>query len=1119
MSQNHFLMRCIYTAALLFCIGLGANGYAQTAVDGAIGGTVEDANGAVIPNATILVHNNGTNAEFTTTSDSQGYFRVIHLQPAAYTVTVTASGFQTYKSSQTVVQVGVLTNFSPRLAVGSTSQTVEVSSDMPQMNTTSPDFAGVIDQHTLNNAPVNNYRWSSYSLLTPGVVNDSNGYGLLSFRGQSVLLNNVNVDGADDNQAFFSEERGRTRAGYSTAKASIQEFQVNTSNYSSEYGRSAGGVINSITKSGTNQLHGEAYFFDRDNDWGSYNDFAFITQKDANGKFVSNHYKPKDWRKQWGFGIGGPILKDKLFFYFAYDQYRHNFPGVGVPSNPSSFYALPDTTLPAGKVCGSTGATAPSAIDANTCTLAKNLNATPANPSPVITSSQYSAAATDWIDGINGLNSMLGTAPRTGDQTIFFPKVDWQINSKNHASFEVNRLRWISPAGIQTSNIVNYGIRSFGNDYVRDTWGIAKLDTLLTSSLSNEIRYSYGRDFEFEFGQAPTAYEQNNLLTTASGYSNPFGVPPNVYITGNFQFGLPTFLQRPAFPDERRYQISDTANWVRGNHNIKFGVDYIHTNDLSQNLRAQYGGFSYTSLANYFSDFYKPNGCLATVNGALSAAPCYSSYTQAFGTLGFEFQTGDYAIFAQDEWKVTPRLSLTYGGRYEYEKLPSPFKQLVNAAIPQTAVMPSDKNNIGPHVGFAYDVFGSGKTIVRGGYGLYYARIINATIYGALTNTGISAGQTSYSFTATTPNAPAFPQVLPSPTGSATSGAGANVIYFDKHFQTPQIHQLDMTVEQDLGWNTVFGISYLGTLGREFATFVDQNLAPSTSTITYNVVDTSGKGPLPAGGMYTTKFYSKVNTKNGRPNANFGAMTDIFSGVNSNYQALVFQLRHRMSHHVQFQANYTWSHALDFGENAIAGTSTNLLLDPTSIRENYGNSDNNVPNRLVVSAVAESPWKFTGWKGTLLNGYQIAPVYQAQNGLPYSLGTSGTPGSVTTSAGKQNSVGGGVNGSGGAFRIDILGRNTYTQPRTQTIDLRLSKHVDLGDRFKLELRGEAFNLANHQNVNSVQTTGYFISGNTLRFNTSSANAKLPLFGSVTSTNNSNFAYSTRQIQLGLDLKF
>jgi len=337
-------MRCAMGAVLLMGGSIFSHG--QSATDGAIGGTVVDASGSSVSGATVVVRSNTTNAEQTVTTDSSGFFRIIHLQPSTFTVTITAAGFQRYQSSDATVQVGLLTDISPKLTVGSNSETVEVSGEAPALNTTSPDFANLISQRVLQDLPVNNYRWSAYALLTPGVVADSSGFGLLSFRGQSTLMNNVTIDGADDNQAYFSEERGRTRAGYSTAKASIQEFQVNTSNYSVEYGRSAGGVVNSITKSGGNQLHGEAYFTDRDAEWGAANAFtAQSVQLTPGGPFVSQKFKPTDVRKQYGGAIGGPIIKDKLFFFFAGDKFQRNFPATAVASNPASFFTLPDAAL------------------------------------------------------------------------------------------------------------------------------------------------------------------------------------------------------------------------------------------------------------------------------------------------------------------------------------------------------------------------------------------------------------------------------------------------------------------------------------------------------------------------------------------------------------------------------------------------------------------------------------------------------------------------------------------------------------------------------------------------------------------------------------------------------
>ncbi len=1095
----------------MLCGGAGAYGYGQSAVDGAIGGTVQDSSGLAIPKANVTIRNNSTNAEQVIVTDESGFFRAIHLQPSTYTVTVSAAGFQGYRSPEVIVEVGQLTDLSPKLPVGNAAETVEVTSEAPAINTTSPEFANVINQRTLQDLPVNNYRWSAYALLTPGVVADPSGFGLLSFRGQSTLMNNVTVDGADDNQAYFSEERGRTRAGYSTAKASIQEFQVNTSNYSVEYGRSAGGVVNSITKSGGNQFHGELYFFDRDAEWaGSVATTTQNVQLTPGGPFVAQHFKPTDVRKQYGGAIGGPILRDKVFFFFAGDRFQRNFPAVAVTSNPASFYALPDATLPAGKACGGTGAAAPSTIDAAACTLQANLGL-----------ATYAAAATNYSNGIAGLNTMLGTVPRTGSQTIFFPKIDWQINSRNHASFEVNRLRWASPAGVQTAATVSNGVSSFGNDYVAVTFGIAKLVTAITNTISNDVRYQYGRDFESQYAQTPTPYEKANLMgPTGGGYTNPLGAPPSVGITNAFTFGTPNFLNRAALPDERRWQVADTLNWARGRHNFKFGGDYIHTDDRINNLFSGFGVYNYATLPAYFTDLtFSQNAATA------SRAKNYSSFVQGFGIPGVEFTTGDFGFFAEDNWKVTKALSVTVGLRYEYEKLPPPFSSLQVLAPPQTNFMPSNKTNIGPRVGFAYDVFGSGHTIVRGGYGMFFARILNGTIYNALVNTGSPNGQFTVSPTASASTAPAFPRVIP-PAG--LTGA-PNAVFFDRNFRAPLINQADLTVEQDLGWNTVMSVTWLGTWGRRLPNFTDLNVNPPT-TVTYSVIDATGRGPLATGSTFTSKFYARNTTPNcpsQRPNCAFGSLTNIFSGVNSSYQGLVAQINHRFSNNLQFNANYTWSHALDFGQNNQTATVANNLLDPQDIRAEYGNSITNIPNRLVMNAVVTAPWKYTGWKAYLLNDYEISPSLQVQSGLPYSIGTAGTLTSgFSNTASTLSAIGQGINGSGYASgpnvtsRVPGFERNGFQQPKTTVVDLRLSKRFNVAERVKLELLGEAFNVANHQNVTGVNTTAYTVGATAAtRANTLTYTTAVPTFGATTFTNTSGFSYSPRQIQLGVRAQF
>src|SRR6266576_2199505 len=683
---------CVISVLYLLLISPGLR--AQSTTDGAIAGTVTDTSGAAVPNASVTVTNKGTNLAQGVATDESGYFRVAKLQPGSYTMKVEALGLAPLTAENVIVQIGSVTEVPAKLNVASAGATVLVSAELPQVNTTSAEFAPTLDQTAINNLPINNGRWSSFVLLTPGAVNDASGFGLISFRGISTLLNNNTVDGGDNNQAFFSEEHGRTRIGYSSAKAAVQEFQINTSNYSAEYGRAASAVVNTVTKSGTNQYHGEVYFYDRDNSWGAINPFTTLTTQTSPGVFTTSPYAPTDVRKMYVFGLGGPIKKDKIFFFLAFDRYDRNFPGTAKATSPAAFFA------------------APSAATINT--LAARLGVTAAQ------------AQADYTNGLNGLLGELGPVPRKGQATIFFPKIDWQINLKNHATFEVNRMRWTSPAGIQTQASNTFGVASFGNDYVRDTWGVAKLYTSFTPTLTNEARFQYGRDFEFEFAQPPTAYEQANFLTSTlfPGYANPLGLPPAVFITNGFDMGVPTFLERPASPDEPRTQSADTVSSSHNNHATTFGSHVAHPNALSENLRLQYGSFSYSSLLNYFSDFYKPNSCTATINNTATPVPCYSSYQQAFGPLGFTFNTNDLAFFAEDSWRLLPRFTLNLGLRYEYEMLPSVI--LPNPAVPQTQHMPSDTNNLGPRIGFAWDVFGDGKTAVRGGYGMYFGRVINS---------------------------------------------------------------------------------------------------------------------------------------------------------------------------------------------------------------------------------------------------------------------------------------------------------------------------------------------------------------------------------------------------------
>src|SRR5882724_5537826 len=553
-------------ASLLVLAFCALSAMAQSTTTGAINGAVTNPNKEVVTGATVTVKNNDTNKEVTATTDDNGGFKVTNLDPGIYTVTINATGFAAFTNDAVTVEVGRSTPLDVGLGVQGVSGTVQVTGEAPVINTTQQDFSSNVNQTSLNELPVNGRRWSSFVIMTPGTVPDGT-FGLISFRGISGLLNNNTVDGGDNNQAFFAEERGRTRIPYVISQASIREFQVNTSSYSAEYGRSAGGVTNAVTKSGTNQFHGSGFLYDRNNKWGTRNPLAFNSVLTSPGVFDTVPIKPVDVRYQFGGTVGGPIAKDKAFFFFSYDQQRRNFPGLS-RFTASNFLNTADT-----------------------CLLTTALNAQTSNvlcPGLVTGSSRGTAAATNPLTTGKGLtatqvntalsflNSLSGTLPRRGDNLIFLPKVDWHIGSNHVFTATYNWLKWDSPAGIQTQATNTLAKDNFGDDFVRARFLNLRLASTLSSKLVNEARFQYGQDFEYEFSQPPLPGEPTNSVG---------GRSPQTFVNNVFTFGIPEFLERVAFPDERRTQFADTLTYSTGNHTLKFGGDFNHSKDIINNLR------------------------------------------------------------------------------------------------------------------------------------------------------------------------------------------------------------------------------------------------------------------------------------------------------------------------------------------------------------------------------------------------------------------------------------------------------------------------------------------------------------------------------------------------------
>lgn len=1055
--------------ASLSLIGVTHGAHAQTAVDGAAAGSVMDTTGAVVPGAIVLIHNRATSAELQALTDEAGYFRVSRLVPGDYRITVSRSGFASYAAEHVVVEVGKVTELEPKLSAAGTSATVEVSGNAPLINAESSDYTTEFDPVALSTLPINGRHWTSFALLSPGVSLGNSSFGSVSFRGQSSLQNNFLVDGVDDNNAFAAGERGQSRVGYSTAQDSVLEFQVLVSNYSAQYGRAEGGGINAVTRSGGNQFHGDAFEYYRDNDFGATNPFN-ILQTVPTIVYV----KPKDKRHQYGGSFSGPLVHDKLFFLYSFDQQRRNFPIVAVPT--PQFLAYSNASYNNCK-----NAAGGAAVDAVTCALSRG-----------VSQAQVNAAET-YIAGQSAIT------PRSGDQILNFGKLDYHLSDRQNFSLLYNRMRWDSVNGVQTNPVSRRGITSIGSDFDKVDSVIAKAASLITSTVSNEFRVGYARDLDVDTGNKPLPNEP----TSTAG-----GLPPGLIITPNsgFSLGTPYYVPRTTYPDERGIEISDNVTSTIGKHTLIAGVNYHWVQDNITDVDYSHGLFTYAQVADFFTDFARANGgnvgCDSARDSGHGTLPCYTTLQQAFGRPQFVFHTNEYAAYVQDDWKATKRLVLNLGLRYDYEALPKSKIPNPNSTLAQTAYLPSDKNNIAPRVGLAWDSFGTGKTMVHAGFGLYYGRIQNGPIFRALATTAAPQAQFNVQTSSAAANAPIYPFILP----TAIAPAVSNIQAFAPGFQAPVSDEVDANVQQFLGWNTVLGIAYLGSFGKNLPTFIDTNIAPATATRTYSFAG----GPF-AGRTWTVPLYTA------RVNPGVNAYTQIFSNVTSSYNALAISAEHRLTQGVQFNVSYTFSKALDYQYNQTGvPTDTNNATDPFSVRPDYGLSVNDTPHRLVGSMTLQPTLHLSNRLESLAaNGWTLAPVFTIVSGVPYSYGLSSgnsLPGGSTSfnESGGLNIINfpaySSLAGNGG---LPGIRRDSARQAQIQDVDLRLSRGFSFREKYKLTLSGEAFNLLNRQEFTTYNTTAYTLSTASTTSTTGTATYQSS-FGTPSGAGNT--IYRERQIQ-------
>jgi outer membrane receptor protein involved in Fe transport len=945
-----------------------------------------------------------------------------------YDIDASKPGFSPLSAKGVKLTIGAKLNLNLGLKLTSET-TVVVTTEVPVVETERTQVSSTIDDRAVADLPTNGRNFIDFVLLTGGVNRDVR-QGDLSFAGQRGTLNSLTVDGTDNNNTFFGQTLGRTgsgRAPYQFSQDAVQEFQVNTNGYSAEFGRAGGAVINVITKSGTNAFHGTGFEFFRDRGLNANDpiyDLQFASAVVA-GRPVP--LKPGYHFNQFGGNVGGPIVKDRTFFFFDYDGQRNN------TGNPIL------VTLP-----------------------------TPANA--------FQTAA------VNFLAARTNSYNRTFDQNVYLGKIDHNFNSHNQLSGRYNAQRFQGQA--QENSGATSAFEHTGASNVNTDTVSLQETAESTPRLLNVANFSYQRDNEPGLANSinPEATVRNAGQTLSTIGRNSFS---------------------PRETTIHRQQYGDTITWLRGRHTFKFGGDILHDSILNFFP----GNFSGSYTFNSLDDFGRSLMGLPVTAAGNSLVEAYPGA----GTTGATTHPNllQYAAFVQDDWKITRGLTLNLGVRYDVGMIAQPSVQnpAALAAGFDTSKIPNDYNNVAPRLGFAWQPIAGRQFVIRSGYGIFYATT-PAIMYGtAHSNNGINVQTLTFNASAATPLPASYPNVT---CGAPTQNAGcplpggaalpAPTIYvFNRNYVQPYVQQFNLGVEHQIGKDLSVSVGYLGVRGVHIQRTRDIN-EPVTEVPTVFTVAGTGQALT-------------VNRLTGpRPFARFGRIFEFESNANSIYHGLIFQVNKRFAHNFQAFGSYTWSHVIDNAPDATAVVPVTddgkLVFDPNHIALDRSTGNDDVRHRFVFSGI----WDLNYAQGiqnsvlkTLAEGWQMAAIFNAQSGQPYS---------ALVNADLNN------DGNSRNERAPGFGRNTFTMPAIVSLDPRVTRTIRITERVKLQFIGEAFNVLNHQNITGVRNT--LFAANTVTHVLTPQNvstAGIAAFGLPSSANVNGQGNVGRVIQLAAKVSF
>jgi outer membrane receptor protein involved in Fe transport len=1042
----------------LFLSALFANVVQAQTFTGTFLGTVTDPSGASVPAATITIINLATNHQTVVTTDSTGRYVAPALPPGNYRLSVTKTGFKADVRAEVGLQVDQQLEIDFKLLVGATSQLVVVSSTPPITDTQTATVGTFVSQQSIQELPLNGRNFLQLNLLVPGSLPGARG-SQLGTQGGS-----INVHGLREASNFFMMDGidNTTMAiGQFVVNPpiySIQEFKVQSPNYSAEFGRTAGAQINVVTRSGGNNFHGDVY------------DFLRNSALDAKNFFDSPGKIPRFQRNEFGVDGGGPILKNRLFFFVGYEGIRQNQAQTFATSVPT-----PD------EVKGNFSALLPNTVITDPAT------GQPFTDNTITSLDPIGAALAKYYPPPNNPGSQLNfishpLSVHNDDSAI--ARIDYNGFKRDRilGRYNIQNVRDLDPVNpfAKTTDIPGFGLRQPATRF--QDFGVSDTHTFSPTMIA-QIKFGWNR-WKLDYHQQ----DQGNPIASQLGIGGLSTDPENLgfpllIMSGEFD-NLGSATNLPQGGPFDTYDWAATFTKIRGPHTIEFGGDfhyYVSDFFLNPVARGEFvftGQYSGTPLSDMLLGFP-------------------AEAVRGLGISSFQFVGKQQAYFAQDDWRVSPRVTLTAGLRYEYDAPIFEKQNRISNFYPTTnsvvlagvdgasrATYNPDPDNFAPRLGLAYDLFGDGKWVTRVGYGVFYEIPVNNSQLGLRLNppffqAGIAFGDGS---TVTLGNAFTTLASLPPSFGT-----------FEQNFENGLVQEYNVDVQHQLLPSVVLDVGYVGTRGSSLLQTININQ------------------PLPGPGSVQPR----------RPFPQFANMNSAYSSANSWYNGLEVRLQKRFSQGLQFLGSYTYSKAIDTSSAEFGNSSdANSPQDSHNLLGERGLSDFDIRNRFVLSGVYLLPFgpgrsflkNAQGFAAELIGGWQFQGIATIESGQPFTPVLASDNSNTGEFNDRPNVVGNPYAPGPGcpktrtpecwvnpaAFALPArytfgnAGRDILIGPPLREVDLGLIKDTPLGESRKLQFRAEMFNIANHPNFDNPSRT-----------------ALTPLFGKVGS------AEASRQIQFGL----